>query len=88
MGRVHRQRRQHRKDGAAEMLINPVALLFIQLLVIQDLHTVVRHLGPQGVAVVLLLLLQQGPQLGLDRHQLLQRGEAIDAWGLDAGFHL
>ena len=88
VGRIHRQRRQHRKDGAAEVLVDPGALLAIELLVIEHLHPVLSQLGPQGVAVVLLLLLQQWPQLGLDRRQLLQRAEAIDAWGLDAGFHL
>ncbi len=88
MRRIHRQRRQHRKDGAAEVLVDPGALLIIELLVIEHLHPVLSQLGPQGVAVVLLLLLQQWPQLGLDRRQLLQRAEAIHAWGLDAGFHL
>ena len=88
VGRIHRQRRQHRKDGAAEVLVDPGALLIIELLVIEHLHPMLSQLGPQGVAVVLLLLLQQWPQLGLDRRQLLQRAEAIHAWGLDAGFHL
>ena len=59
MGRIHRQRRQHRKDGAAEVLVDPGALLAIELLVIEHLHAVLSQLGPQGVAVVLLLLLQQ-----------------------------
>ena len=88
VGRIHRQGCEHRKDGVAEVFVHPFPLGLAEVGVIQHLHAMTGQLGLQGLAVVVLLLGQQGTQLGLNGLQLLQRQQAIHAWFLDALLHL
>ena len=77
VGRIHRQRREHRKDGAAEVGVGPVLLASVEPGVVDQLDAVFVEVALERMAVVLLLQFEQGAQLGLDRLQLLQGGEAV-----------
>ena len=88
MGGVHRQRCEHRKHRGLEGVVNPLALVVVQLFVIEQLNLVFQQLRPQVLAVMHLLLSQQGNQPFPDRQQLLQRRFAILTWLADARLHL
>ena len=88
VGWIHRQRSQHREDRAAEGVVDPLTLSFVQLVVIQQLHPVFLELLFEVQSKVVLLLLKQRHQLFADGQQLFQRRLAVFAGFGDAGFHL
>ena len=88
MGRIHRQRRQHREDGGLESVIHPLPLAIVELVVIQQLHLVLLQLLFEVESEVLLLSLQQGHQLLADGEQLFQGVFAVFTGLGDARLHL
>ena len=74
---------EHRKRRGLEGVVNPLALVVVQLFVIEQLNLVFQQLRPQVLAVMHLLLSQQGNQPFPDRQQLLQRRFAILTWLAD-----
>ena len=72
MGRVHCQGCEHWKHRRLKGVVNPLALVVVELFVIQQLNSVFQQLRSQVLSVMHLLLSQQGDQSLSDRQQLLQ----------------
>ena len=74
MRRVHRQGREHREDGALEVVVDPGLLLLIQSPVVEEMDAGLGQLVLQVVPVVGLLLLQQRCEFFAHQRQLLGGG--------------
>ena len=77
VGGIHRQGGENRENGVLEVGVEPIALGTVEVGVVGEVNAVVAEMALKGVAVVLLLHLQQGAQLGANRLQLLLGGESV-----------
>ena len=88
MGWVHREGGQHREDRCLEEVVDPEALLLVELGVIEQLNAVFMQLCFEVAAVVRLLLFQQRDQGAADCRELLLGGAAVSTGLAETRFHL
>ena len=85
---VEGQRREHRKDRLAEVLVGDGQLLFVQRGVIQHLNAGFGQRRQQLVVQAFVRIGQQLLGLAADGHQLSRRMHAVGTHIQDSGIHL